>query len=148
MVWVGGELAPVHPVDDRGDQSGPISQRAEKVGEQGRRSGLAVRAGNPHQLQLLGGMPVPGGGHAGHGPVRIPYRNVADLLVDEFGQTLAYHRAGSGRYGAGYIVMTVGGGSRNGEEAVVPADPARIVIQPGDVALRGADDRRRLHVSQ
>ena len=74
-----------HTVDDRRNQSRLVTQPAEEVVEQRGDGGLAVGAGDAHQMQFAAGMIVEGGRHVGHRRMGVGHRDVAHPFGQRFG---------------------------------------------------------------
>ena len=106
-----------HAVDDRRNQSRLVTQPAEEVVEQRGDGGLAVGAGDAHQMQFAAGMIVEGGRHVGHRRMGVGHRDVAHPFGQRFGQLLADDRNGARRNGLRNKTVSVGRRPRHGEEA-------------------------------
>ena len=134
----------VDPIDDRGDQPGPVSEGPYQIVEQCHGGRFAVRARDADQLQLAARMTVESRRHVGHGRVGIFHDHIGRAFGEISREAFAHDDGGSGSRGRRDEVVAVACRAPDGEEAVAVARIAGVVRQPphGSVVRPDAFEHR------
>ncbi len=112
-----GDLPVVNLIDHRRDQSCTVAQLAHQLIEERSGSGLAVRAGDAHQLQLTARIAVEGRGHAGHRLLAILHHDIGHAGVYLRRQLLAHHSHSALLQGHRDKAVTIRRRTAHGKEA-------------------------------